>query len=42
LVSSKLIGMFVGSMGFTPVFLSLGCFHLAAAGILRYYLRGRP
>ncbi len=42
LFSSKLIGTFVGSVGYTPVFLALGCFHLLAAGILRYFLRFDP
>ena len=39
LLSSKLIGTFVGTLGFTPVFLALGCFHLVAAAILRYFLK---
>ena len=39
LLSSKLIGMFVGSLGFTPVFLALGCFHLVAAAMLQYFLK---
>jgi ACS family hexuronate transporter-like MFS transporter len=40
LVSSKIIGALVGSLGFTPVFFALGCFHLMAAGILHHFLKG--
>ncbi|MSU48078.1 MAG: hypothetical protein EXS37_03145 [Opitutus sp.] len=34
LVSNKLIGTFVGTLGFTPVFLVLACLHLIAAAII--------
>lgn len=34
LIGNQLIGHFVGSLGFTPVFLVLGVLHLLAAAIL--------
>ena len=40
LVSNALIGGFVGSMGFVPVFLVMGCLHLIAAAIVSRLVRG--
>lgn len=40
LLSNALIGSFVGSLGFTPVFFLMGCVHLIAAGIVMMLVRG--
>lgn len=39
LVSSKLIGASVETLGFAPVFVAMGCLHLIAAALLRSFLR---
>ena len=42
LVSNKLIGTFVGSLGFTPVLLALAGLHLIAAAIVMKLVAGEP
>jgi ACS family hexuronate transporter-like MFS transporter len=39
LLSNALIGNFVGTLGFTPVFLVMGCVHLVAAGWIALWIR---
>jgi ACS family hexuronate transporter-like MFS transporter len=40
LLSNALIGNFVGTLGFTPVFFLMGCVHLVAAGWIALFIRG--
>lgn len=39
LMSNAMIGTFVGSVGFGPVFFAMGCLHLIAAGIIMKMVR---
>jgi len=41
LVSNALIGNFVGTLGFVPVFIAMGCLHLIAAGLISRFVRGQ-